>query len=114
MRDNHSATRSKDNAKMAQGAQDFDDIIRAVISLYCNADAMASVVKNRSAKNNLDVNSVTAQLWRERIDGCELSEVELVSILRNWTGGDLDSIALCVGVIVVYIAQHPEQLSIWT
>ena len=32
MRDNHSATRSKDNVKMAQVAQDFDDIIRSVYS----------------------------------------------------------------------------------
>ncbi|WP_349679081.1 cytochrome P450, partial [Psychrobacter sp. UBA5136] len=108
MRDNHSATRAKVNAKMAQVAQDFDDIIRSVINPYRHADAVASV-----ANNSLDMASVTAQLCRERIDGRALSEAELVSILRNWTGGDLGSIALCVGVIVAYIAQHPEQVSIW-
>ena len=32
MRNNHSATRSKHNVKMAQVAQDFDDIIRSVYS----------------------------------------------------------------------------------
>ena len=124
MRDNHSASRSKDNARMAQVAQDFDDIIRLVISPYRNADAMAGMFNASIAKNRIDVNSVninsidmnsiTAQLCCERINGRELSEAELVSILRNWTGGDLGSIALCVGVIIAYIAQHPEQVNVWT
>lgn len=119
MRDNHSASRSKDNARMAQVAQDFDDIIRLVISPYRNADAMAgtfsaSIAKNSLDMNSIDMNSITAQLCCERINGRELSEAELVSILRNWTGGDLGSIALCVGVIIAYIAQHPEQVNVWT
>lgn len=119
MRDNHSASRSKDNARMAQVAQDFDDIIRLVISPYRNADAMAgmfnaSIAKNSIDVNSIDMNSITAQLCCERINGRELSEAELVSILRNWTGGDLGSIALCVGVIIAYIAQHPEQVNVWT
>ena len=124
MRDNHSASRSKDNARMAQVAQDFDDIIRLVISLYRNADAMAGMFNASIAKNSIDVNSVninsidmnsiTAKLCCERINGRELSEAELVSILRNWTGGDLGSIALCMGVIIAYIAQHPEQVNVWT
>ena len=126
MRDNHSATRSKNNVKMAQVAQDFDDIIRSVISSYRNTDEVAgmfnaSPAETKTAENNivnnvnhsLDRNSVTAQLCRERIDGRELSEAELVSILRNWTGGDLGSIALCVGVIIAHIVKHPEQVSVW-
>lgn len=126
MRDNHSATRSKDNLKMAQVAQDFDDIIRSVINPYRNTDEVAGMFKASTAETNtagnniannvnhsLDMNSVTAQLCRERIDGRELSEAELVSILRNWTGGDLGSIALCVGVIIAHIVKHPEQVSVW-
>ena len=114
MRDNHSASCSKDNARMAQVAQDFDDIIRLVISPYRNADAMAGMFNASIAKNSIDMNSITAQLCCGRINGRELSEAELVSILRNWTGGDLGSIALCVGVIIAYIAQHPEQVNVWT
>ena len=114
MRDNHSASRSKDNARMAQVAQDFDDIIRLVISPYRNADAMAGMFNASIDMNSIDINSITAQLCCERINGRELSEAELVSILRNWTGGDLGSIALCVGVIIAYIAQHPEQVNVWT
>ncbi len=126
MCDNHSATRSKDNVKMAKVAQDFDDIIRSVIQPYRNTDEVAGMFKASTAENNtagnniannvnysLDMNSVTAQLCREHIDGRELSEAELVSILRNWTGGDLGSIALCVGVIIAHIVKHPEQVSVW-
>ena len=123
MRDNHSATRAKDNVKMAQVAQDFDDIIRSVINPYRNTDKVAGMFKastaetntaeNNIVKNSLDMNSVTAQLCHERIDGRELREAELVSILRNWTGGDLGSIALCVGVIIAHIVKHPEQVSVW-
>ena len=128
MCDNHSATRSKDDVKMAQVAQDFDDIIRSVLQPYRNTDEVAGMFKastaetktaenniaiNNVTKNSLDMNSVTAQLCRERIDGRELSEAELVSILRNWTGGDLGSIALCVGVIIAHIVKHPEQVSVW-
>ena len=129
MCDNHSATRSKDDVKMAQVAQDFDDIIRSVLQPYRNTDEVAGMFKastaetktaenniaiNNVTKNSLDMNSVTAQLCRERIDGRELSEAELVSILRNWTGGDLGSIALCVGVIIAHIVKHPEQVSVWS
>ncbi|WP_201586049.1 cytochrome P450 [Psychrobacter jeotgali] len=105
--DNHNATRSKDNAKMAQVAQDFNEIIRSVIIPYRSADNTDNALKD------IDGHTVTAQLCCERVDGRELSEAELVSILRNWTGGDLGSIALCVGVIVAYLVEHPEQINVW-
>lgn len=101
MQDNHSATRSQDDSKMAQVAQDFDEIILSVIRPRRNPSPTSSDL--------IDTDDVTNRLCREQIDGRELSEAELVSILRNWTGGDLGSIALCVGVIVAYLLQHPEQ-----
>jgi len=101
--DNHAASRSQDNRKMAQVAEDFDDIIRSVIQPR----------RNPSPANQhlFDADDTTSLLCREHIEGRELSEAELVSILRNWTGGHVGSIALCVGVIVAYLLQHPEQAS---
>jgi hypothetical protein len=64
---------------------------------------------NKTMENN----SVTTQLCNDNSLGRRLTEEELISILRNWTGGDLGSIALCVGVIVHQIALKPyliEQL----
>lgn len=50
---------------------------------------------------------VTTELMADETLGRRLRDEELVSILRNWTGGDLGSIALCVGVILQYLAAHP-------
>lgn len=101
MQANYNATRSQDNSKMAQVAQDFDEIILSVIRPRRNISPTSSELT--------DADDVTSRLCRELIDERELSEAELVSILRNWTGGDLGSIALCVGVIVAYLVQHPER-----
>lgn len=92
---NHEATRSGEHGKMARVADTFDDII-------------LSVIAPRRAAGDTAPDDVTTQLCRETIDDRLLSEAELVSILRNWTGGDLGSIALCVGVLVEYLVRHPE------
>ncbi len=98
--ENHAATRSGDHAWTADVAEQFDTIIRSVI-----------LPRRAAAGNGAD--DVTARLCREQVAGQPLTEEELVSILRNWTGGDLGSIALCVGVLVAYVARQPalaEQL----
>jgi hypothetical protein len=95
MKKNHAATRSGDSVRMAEVAEQFDEII-------------LSVIQPRRAEGSNAADDVTTRLCREQVDGRLLTEEELVSILRNWTGGDLGSIALCVGVLVAYIAQHPE------
>ena len=50
---------------------------------------------------------MTAELIADESLGRPLSDEELVSILRNWTGGDLGSLALCVGVVMHFLATHP-------
>lgn len=95
MRDNHAATRSGNHELTASIAEKFDDIVR-------------SIIQPRRAEQSNAPDDVTTRLCRETINGQLLTEIEIVSILRNWTGGDLGSIALCVGVIVAYIAEHPE------
>lgn len=95
MQENHAATRSDDHTLMAKVAEQFDEIIRSVIQ------------PRRSAANKAP-DDLTTKLCRETVQGRQLTEAELASILRNWTGGDLGSIALCVGVLIAHIAQHPE------
>lgn len=97
MEKNHAATRSGDRSKMADVAEQFDDIIHSVIA-------------PRRAVGNNNFDDVTSRLCQDTIYGRLLTEEEITSILRNWTGGDLGSIALCVGVIVAYIAQNPESI----
>lgn len=95
MEENHAATRSGDSGWTADVAEQFDEIVR-------------SVVQPRRTAGNHAPDDVTTRLCRESVDGRTLTEPELVSILRNWTGGDLGSIALCVGVLMAHIANHPE------
>lgn len=98
MSENHAATRSGDHERMASVAHQFDDIVR-------------SVVQPRRKTGAHQPNDITTRLCHETIDGQPLSEPELVSILRNWTGGDLGSIALCVGVLIAHLAEHPDHVA---
>lgn len=99
---NHDAARFGDSKQLAQVAEMFDDIIRSVL------------LPRRSATLAGDgTDDVTSLLCQERIYGRMLQEAELVSILRNWTGGDLGSMALCVGVICVYLAADPQRVDHW-
>jgi cytochrome P450 len=50
----------------------------------------------------------TTRLTRERVDGRPLTEAEIVSIVRNWTVGELGTIAASVGIVIHYLAEQPE------
>lgn len=92
MRDNRDATRSGDRAQTAAIAERFDEIVRTALAAVAAGDG----------------GTVTDELVADDTLGRPLEDEELVSILRNWTGGDLGSIALCVGVIVQFLAREPE------
>lgn len=98
MRDNHAATRSGDVSRTAAVAAEFDDIILGLV--------IPRIAAGEDAPDDL-----TTRLIRCRVGVEPLRQEEVVSILRNWTGGDLGSIALCVGVVVAHLARHPELLA---
>lgn len=92
--EHRAATRSGSLDRTAASAGWFDRFIR---------DVLAGHRANPS-------DSVTSQLLQvRRADGSPLRDEELVSILRNWTGGDLSSLALCIGVIAHFLATHPDE-----
>ncbi|MCC2593196.1 cytochrome P450 [Tessaracoccus sp. OS52] len=92
---NAEASRSGELERTRIVAQQFDDII-------------SSVITPRLDRLDQPPVDVTDELLRERVDDRLLTHDELVSILRNWTGGDLGSLALCVGVVLHLIAADPE------
>lgn len=96
MAENHAATRSGDRSRTAVVASDFDAIIR-------------SVLQPRRAGDGVLGDDVTARLMRDTVDGRPFTDDEIVSVLRNWTGGDLGSIALCVGVLFAFLTTHPDE-----
>ena len=91
MEDNGRATRSRQPARTAAVAERFDGIVQALIA-------------DRREAGDEAPDDVTTALLGERIDGRPLCDEELVSILRNWTAGDLGSIAASIGVIVHRLA----------
>src|SRR5690625_5155415 len=52
--------------------------------------------------------ALTARLLHEQVDGRPLTDTEIVSILRNWTVGELSTIAASTGIMAHSLAEHPE------
>ncbi len=92
IRDNQVATRSGDRAQTAEVAQRFDQLI-------------LELLEPRRGRPPTDV---TGELMNDTVEGRPLTDAEIVSILRNWTAGDLGSLATSVGVIVHFLATHPD------
>jgi cytochrome P450 len=95
MAENREATRSADRARTAAVAAAFDDIV-------------AAQVRRRRALGGAAPQDPTTELIDLRIGGRPLSDADIVSILRNWTAGDLGSIAAALGVVVHFLATHAE------
>lgn len=92
-RRNQAATLAQDRAAMADIACEFDGYIRTQLAL------------RRAA--GLGGTDVTTRLLKETLHGKPLPEAEIVSIVRNWTVGELATMAACIGTLAEYLASHP-------
>lgn len=93
--ENHAATRSGDRDRTALVAAAFDEIV-------------GEQVDHRRRLGTAAPHDPTTELLRAAHDGRPLGDDEVVSILRNWTAGDLGSVAAAVGVIVHFLASSPR------
>jgi hypothetical protein len=93
-RKNHAATLSGDRAVMDEVALEFDGYIRERI--------------NESRNSRSDTHDAVTRLRAERVQGRVLTEEEIVSILRNWTVGELSTISACIGILADYLARRPS------
>jgi cytochrome P450 len=96
MADNFAATRSGDRARTADVAARFDALVGRQVRVRREAGEAAPP-------------DVTTRLLRETVAGRPLTDEEVVSILRNWTAGDLGSLAASLGVVVHRLATHPDR-----
>lgn len=96
---NRAATRSGELERTADVAAWFDRVVHQQVV------ARRAALEGPASSTAPDV---TAQLVADESLGRPLTDAELTSILRNWTGGDLDSLALCAGVVLAYLADHPR------
>jgi cytochrome P450 len=95
MGENHAATRSADRSRTAAVAVAFDEIV-------------AEQVRHRRNLGDRAPQDPTTELLHVRVNGQRLSDADIVSILRNWTAGDLGSIAAAIGVVIHFLATRPE------
>jgi cytochrome P450 len=91
VKENNDATRSGELERTAAAAAEFDAIIDAAVG-------------PKLADPGEDV---TSRLIKDESLGRRLTREEVVSILRNWTGGDLSSMSYCIGVLLKAVADHP-------
>jgi cytochrome P450 len=94
-RQNHEATLSGNRAATAAVALEFEGFVRALLDARSQAGSAAP-------------DDVTTRLLRERIGDRPLTDGEIVSIVRNWTVGELGTIAASVGILTHYLAEHPH------
>jgi cytochrome P450 len=94
-RKNQAATLARDRGAMSAVALEFDGYIRDLLA-----------VRRAAGPDGCD--DMTAGLLRERIGERLLTDDEIVSILRNWTVGELATIAASVGILAQYLAERPE------
>jgi len=95
VRKNHEATLARDVEAMAAVALEFDGYITDLLEARRQAGSDAP-------------DDITTDLVREKIDGRPLNDDEIVSILRNWTVGELGTITACVGILAHYLAERPQ------
>ena len=93
LRANHQAQRSGDRQALAEVAVRFDGYIRSLLAERRELGADAP-------------EDVTTALLREEVHGRPLEEKEIVSIMRNWTVGELGTISASVGILLDYLARH--------
>lgn len=89
------ATASGDRSELARVAERFDRLIIGMLD------------RQRAAESD-GPDTLTGRLLDERIEGEPLSDTTLVSMLRNWTAGELGTIAAAVGIIVAHLARDQE------
>lgn len=101
---NHEATRSGDRTRTAAVAAAFDELILAQLR-----HRRETADQEGAAGTGVGTpEDPTTELMRLTVEGRPLTDAEIVSILRNWTAGDLGSIAASVGVVVHFVATYPE------
>lgn len=92
----------KKNAACQSGAQ---ETLAAVATEFDST--IRSLLAARREAGDRDPDDATARLMRERVAGRPLTEAEIVSVLRNWTVGELGTMASSVGIIGYHLATHP-------
>ena len=94
-RRNQQATRAGDRERLSRLAQEFRDQVEGLLE------------ERRQAGVGPEAD-LTARLMHERAHDRPLTTGEIVSILRNWTVGEVGTIAASVGILAHHLAADPD------
>ena len=89
------ATLAQDRPALAALAQEFDGIVEGLLQTRRQAGAAAP-------------HDLTTALMQETVNGAPLSAADITSILRNWTVGEIGTIAAAVGILAHWLAGHGD------
>ena len=94
-RKSQDATLAGDRQRIDAVAQEFETIMR-------------DLLETRRALGAQAPDNPTTRLLTEMIDGRPLTVEEITAILRNWTAGEMATIAASVGILVAFLARDPS------
>lgn len=98
MNKNRAATLKRDREEIGRVALEFDGYIRALLD------------ERRDTPATQDV---TAELLHDTVELPEgsrtMTDEEIVSLIRNWTVGELSTVSAIVGVLVTFLAENPGE-----
>lgn len=97
---NHEATLARDRQAMSEIAREFESYIDELLD-------------TRTASEVPIENDVISALTQEKVWGRSLSNEEIASILRNWTVGEIGTIAASIGILAEFLSQHPDWQTQW-
>ncbi len=89
------ATLAGDREALGELALEFDGVIR-------------DLLESRREAGDAAPDDVTTRIMNETVEGRALADEEIVSILRNWTVGELGTISASIGILMRYLAAHPD------
>ena len=92
-RKNHQATLARDRVAMAKVAHEFEGYVD-------------DLLRSRHTPGEHHEHDIAASLLVQQIDGRPLRDDEIASILRNWTVGEVGTIAAAIGILAHYLAEH--------
>lgn len=93
-RKNQAATLARDHPALKNIAEEFSTYI-------------ADLLRERRKAGDAAPADVTTSLMHAKVQDRYLHDDEIVSILRNWTAGEIGSIAASVGILVEFLARNP-------
>jgi len=92
---NHRAHLCRHRQAMTEIAREFEGYVHQLLQSRRAAGAQAG-------------DDITSSLLRQEVQGRPLRDDEIVSVLRNWTVGEVGTISAALGILVHYLSQHPD------